>query len=267
LKFTHLHVHSHYSLLDGLPKIDRLIDRALELGMDSLALTDHGSLYGAVEFYKKAKAKGLKPIIGTELYMAPGRKEDKQPRIDDKNFHLILLVKNKTGYQNLVFLMTEAWLKGFYYKPRIDKELLKVRAEGLIGSSACLAGEIPQAIIKGDLKKAEALALEYQSIFGPGNFFLELQHHANLPEQAKVNTELIKISKKQIFNPAAFGLVVVFFLFKAGVSWWSASSLFSNYLFGIASLEIIILGLLICYRIKRIKTAIVFIVVYNLLFS
>jgi len=196
VKFTHLHVHSHYSLLDGLPKIDGLIDRALELGMDSLALTDHGSMYGVVEFYKKAKAKGLKPIIGTELYLAPGRKEDKQPRIDDKNFHLILLVKNKTGYQNLVFLMTEAWLKGFYYKPRIDKELLRARAEGLIGSSACLAGEIPQAILKGDLKKAEALALEYQSIFGPGNFFLELQHHANLPEQAKVNAELIKISKK-----------------------------------------------------------------------
>jgi len=196
VKFTHLHVHSHYSLLDGLPKIDGLIDRALELGMDSLALTDHGSMYGVVEFYKKAKAKGLKPIIGTELYLAPGRKEDKQPRIDDKNFHLILLVKNKTGYQNLVFLMTEAWLKGFYYKPRIDKELLRARAEGLIGSSACLAGEIPQAILKGDLKKAETLALEYQSIFGPGNFFLELQHHANLPEQAKVNAELIKISKK-----------------------------------------------------------------------
>ncbi|HRY52498.1 MAG TPA: DNA polymerase III subunit alpha [Candidatus Portnoybacteria bacterium] len=196
MKFTHLHVHSHYSLLDGLPKIDGLIDRTLELGMDSLALTDHGSLYGAVEFYKKAKAKGVKPIIGTELYMAPGRKEDKQPRIDDKNYHLILLVKNKTGYQNLVFLMTEAWLKGFYYKPRIDKDILKEHADGLIGSSACLAGEIPQAIIKGDLKKAEALALEYQAIFGPGNFYLELQHHANLPEQAKVNAELIKIAKK-----------------------------------------------------------------------
>ncbi len=196
MKFTHLHVHSHYSLLDGLPKIDGLIDRALELGMDSLALTDHGSLYGAVEFYKKAKAKGIKPIIGTELYMAPRHRTDKQPRVDDKNFHLILLVKNKTGYQNLVFLMTKAWLEGFYYKPRIDKKLLKERAEGLIGSSACLAGEIPQAILKGDPKKAESLALEYQSIFGPGNFFLELQHHANLPEQAKINAELIKISKK-----------------------------------------------------------------------
>jgi len=196
MKFTHLHVHSHYSLLDGLAKIDGLVDRALKLGMDSLALTDHGSLYGAVEFYKKAKAKGLKPIIGTELYVAPEKLTDKRPRIDDKNYHLILLVKNKTGYQNLVFLMTEAWLKGFYYKPRIDKDLLRGRAEGLIASSACLAGEIPQAILKGNLDKAKELALEYQEIFGAGNFFLELQHHANLPEQAKVNAELIKISKK-----------------------------------------------------------------------
>ena len=195
-KFTHLHVHSHYSLLDGLPKIDSLLDRTLELGMDSLALTDHGSLYGAVEFYKKAKAKGIKPIIGTELYVAPNRLTDKRPRVDDKNFHLILLVKNKTGYQNLVWLMTEAWLKGFYYKPRVDKELLRGHSAGLIASSACLAGEIPRAIMAGDLKKAEALALEYQDIFGQGNFFLELQHHANLPEQTKVNAELIKIAKQ-----------------------------------------------------------------------
>jgi len=196
MKFTHLHVHSHYSLLDGLPKIDGLIDRALELGMDSLALTDHGSLYGAVEFYKKAKAKGIKPIIGSEMYVAPGRLEDKQSKIDDKNYHLIVLVKNKTGYQNLVFLTTKAWLDGFYYKPRIDKELLKKHANGLIGSSACLAGEIPQAIICGNTEKAEKLALEYQEIFGAGNFFLELQNHPHLKEQQKVNTALIAIAKK-----------------------------------------------------------------------
>jgi len=196
MKFTHLHVHSHYSLLDGLPKIDDLLDRALELGMDSLALTDHGSLYGAVEFYKKAKAKKIKPIIGSEMYVAPERRQDKRPRIDDKNYHLILLVKNKTGYQNLVFLTTKAWLEGFYYKPRVDKELLKEHSEGLIACSACLAGEIPQAIIHGDIKKAEKLALEYQEIFGAGNFFLELQNHPHLPEQQKTNAELIKISKK-----------------------------------------------------------------------
>lgn len=196
MKFTHLHVHSHYSLLDGLPKIDGLIDRALELGMDSLALTDHGSLYGAVEFYQKAKAKKLKPIIGSEMYVAPGRLEDKQSKIDDKNYHLILLVKNKTGYKNLVLLTTKAWLDGFYYKPRIDKTILREHAEGLIGSSACLAGEIPRAIMHGNLEKAEKLALEYQDIFGPGNFFLELQNHPNLKEQQKVNAALIEIAKK-----------------------------------------------------------------------
>ena len=196
MKFTHLHVHSHYSLLDGLPKIDPLIDRALELGMDSLAITDHGSLYGAVEFYKKAKAKGLKPIIGTELYVAPESRLSKRPRIDDKNYHLILLVKNKVGYQNLVYLMTQAWLEGFYYKPRIDKELLKKHAEGLIGTSACLASEISRAIKSGDLPRAESLAAQYQEIFGPGNFYLELEHHPNLAEQKVVNEALIKIGKK-----------------------------------------------------------------------
>lgn len=196
MKFTHLHVHSHYSLLDGLPKIDDLLDRALELGMDSLAITDHGSLYGAVEFYKKAKAKKIKPIIGSEMYVAPERLQDKRPRIDDKNRHLILLVKNKIGYQNLVFLTTKAWLEGFYYKPRIDKILLKEHAEGLIGCSACLAGEIPQAIIRHDIAKAEKLALEYQEIFGENNFFLELQDHPHLPEQSKVNAELVKIARK-----------------------------------------------------------------------
>jgi len=124
-KFTHLHVHSHYSLLDGLPKIDELIDFALAQGMDSLAVTDHGSMYGAVEFYKKAKAKGLKPVIGSEMYLAPEGMLNKRPKIDDKRHHLVVLIKNKEGYENLVKLTTKAWLEGFYYKPRIDKELLK----------------------------------------------------------------------------------------------------------------------------------------------
>lgn len=196
MKFTHLHVHSHYSLLDGLPKIDALVNQALELGMDSLALTDHGSLYGAVEFYKKAKAKGLKPIIGSEMYITPASRFDKRGRIDDLRYHLIVLVKNKTGYQNLVALTTKAWLEGFYYKPRIDKEILRQHSEGLIGSSACLAGEIPQAIVSGNMDKAEKLALEYREIFGAGNFFLELQNHEHLPEQAIANKGLIKIAKK-----------------------------------------------------------------------
>lgn len=196
MKFTHLHVHSHYSLLDGLAKIDGLVDRAIELGMDSLALTDHGSLYGAVEFFKKAKAKKIKPIIGTELYVAPERMQDKRPRIDDKNYHLLLLAKNKKGYQNLVYLVTQAWLDGFYYKPRTDKETLKKYSEGLIACSACLAGEVPQATLSGDPNKAENVALEYQEIFGPGNFYLELQDHKNLPEQKKCNEALKKIAKK-----------------------------------------------------------------------
>ena len=196
MKFTHLHVHSHYSLLDGLPKIDELIDRAKELGMSSLALTDHGSLYGAVEFYKKAKAKGLKPIIGSEMYVAPEGMHNKRNRVDDKYCHLVILVKDKEGYQNLVQLTTKAWLEGFYYKPRIDKELLRRHSKGLIGSSACLAGEIAQAVIKGNPEKAEKLALEYQEIFGPGNFFLEMEYHPNLTEQPKVNKELKRIAKK-----------------------------------------------------------------------
>ncbi len=197
MKFSHLHVHSHYSLLDGLPKIDGLVDKALELGMDSMALTDHGSLYGAVEFFKKAKAKGLKPIIGSEMYLTPDSRFNKRGRMDDKRFHLILLVKNKIGYENLVKLTTRAWLEGFYYKPRIDKEILRQFSEGLIGSSACLAGEIARAIVNNaDLSKAESLALEYQEIFGKGNFYLEMEHHPHLPDQGKVNEALKKISKK-----------------------------------------------------------------------
>jgi len=195
-KFTHLHVHSHYSLLDGLPKIDELIDFALAQGMDSLAVTDHGSMYGAVEFYKKAKAKGLKPVIGSEMYLAPEGMLNKRPKIDDKRHHLVVLIKNKEGYENLVKLTTKAWLEGFYYKPRIDKELLKKHSAGLIGLSACLSGEIPVAIYNGDLAKAAKLAFEYQEIFGPGNFYLELEHHPGLKDQEPTNQAMIKIAKK-----------------------------------------------------------------------
>lgn len=196
MKFTHLHVHSHYSLLDGLAKIDQLLDRAKELKMSSLALTDHGSMYGVVEFSQKAKKRGLKPIIGSEMYLAYEGMNLRRPNIDDKRYHLVLLVKDKKGYKNLVHLTSQAWLEGFYYKPRIDKELLKKHSQGLIALSACLQGEIPQAIINGRLDLAEKLALEYQTIFGPGNFYLELEHHPGLKEQEIVNQELIKISKK-----------------------------------------------------------------------
>lgn len=195
-KFTHLHVHSHYSLLDGLAKIDELIKRAKELNMDSLALTDHGVLYGAIEFYKKAKKAGIKPIIGAELYIAPEGLHLKRPNIDKKRWHLVVLAKNKIGYQNLIQLVTKAHLEGFYYKPRVDKELLKKHSDGLIAMSACFQGEIPKAILAGNIKTAEKAALEYQDIFGSGNFYLELMPHFNLEDQQKVNNALKKISKK-----------------------------------------------------------------------
>ena len=195
-KFTHLHVHTHYSLLDGLSKIPELLDYAKEQGMDSIAITDHGNMYGVVEFYKEAKKRGIKPIIGSEMYLAYETINDRRPNIDDKQYHLVLLVRDKKGYENLVQLTTKAWLLGFYYKPRIDKNLLKEHNQGLIALSACLKGEIPQAILNNDFKKAERLALEYQDIFGKGNFYLELQHHPGIPGQEIVNKALIEISKK-----------------------------------------------------------------------
>ena len=172
MKFTHLHVHSHYSLLDGLPKIDELLNYVKDLGMDSMALTDHGVLYGAVEFYKKAKEKGIKPIIGSELYLAFEGMRQKRPGIDDKKYHLVLLVKNEEGYKNLVKLITRAHLEGFYYKPRIDEELLAQHAKGLIGLSACIQGKIPRLILAKKIEEAENLALKYQEIFGKDNFYL-----------------------------------------------------------------------------------------------
>jgi DNA polymerase-3 subunit alpha len=195
-KFTHLHVHSHYSLLDGLPKIDELLDCVKELEMDSIALTDHGVLYGAVEFYKKAKERGIKPIIGSEVYLAYERMDQKRPNIDNKRYHLVLLVKNETGYKNLVKLITKAHLEGFYYKPRIDQNLLFENSEGLIALTACLQGKIPKMILAGKIKEAEELAFTYQDVFGKENFYLELQHHPNLAEQKKVNEALIAISQK-----------------------------------------------------------------------
>lgn len=195
-KFTHLHVHSHYSLLDGLPKIDELLDYVQELGMDSVALTDHGVLYGAVEFYKKAKARGLKPIIGSELYVALEHRHQRRPHIDDKRHHLVLLVKDETGYRNLIQLVTQAHLEGFYYKPRVDEELLAKHGKGLICLSACLQGKIPKLILAGKIQEAEQTALKYQSIFGPGNFYLELQDHPNLAEQKKANQGIIALARK-----------------------------------------------------------------------
>ena len=164
--------------------------------MDSVALTDHGVLYGAVEFYKKAKEKGIKPIIGCEIYMAFEKMTQERPNVDDKRYHLILLVKNEVGYKNLVKLITKAHLEGFYYKPRIDEELLTQYSEGLICLSACLAGKIPRLILTNKMEEAEKTALFYQKTFGKDNFYLEIQHHPNIEEQKKINKGLVSLSKK-----------------------------------------------------------------------
>src|SRR3989339_889643 len=160
-KFTHLHIHSHYSLLDGLPKIDQLLDRVKELGMDSIALTDHGVMYGAIEFYKKAKAKGIKPIVGCEVYTAFEKLTDKRPNIDSKRNHLVVLAKNEQRYKKFVKNLKKNHLDGFYYKPRIDEELLEKHSEGLIGLSACIQGKIPRSLLANKLEEAEETAKKY----------------------------------------------------------------------------------------------------------
>lgn len=196
-KYTHLHVHSHYSLLDGLGKIDDLIDRAKELGMNSIALTDHGVMYGAVELFIKAKEKGIKPIIGCEMYITTGDYKSKEAIAENrKRYHLILLVKNDEGYHNLMKLVSLAHLDGFYYKPRIDRKLLRQYSKGLVGLSACAEGEIPANIIMGKYEKARELALEYKDIFDEGSFFLEVQDHKNFPNQKIANEGILKLGKE-----------------------------------------------------------------------
>ncbi|MDD4606880.1 MAG: DNA polymerase III subunit alpha [Patescibacteria group bacterium] len=196
MEFVHLHVHSHYSLLDGLGKLDDLIAQAQEYNMPALALTDHGVMYGVIEFYKKATAAGIKPIIGVEAYLARNGLDKKRAKLDEKPYHLILLAKNQQGYQNLIKLTSIAHLEGFYYKPRIDWELLEKYHEGLIALSACIQGEIPQAILENQLSQAEKLALKYQKLFGANNFYLEVQHHSGNQDQEKVNNFIFEIAKK-----------------------------------------------------------------------
>lgn len=193
--FVHLHVHSEYSLLDGSCRIKDLIAKTKELNMKAIAITDHGVMYGVIDFYKEAVAQGIKPIIGCEIYIAPRSMQDREYGIDNENYHLVLLAKDMTGYKNLMKIVTMASIEGFYYKPRVDREFLKEHSEGLIALSACLAGEVPSYILRGEYEKAKEAALFYDSIFGRGNFYLELQDHGIL-EQQKVNKELIRLSKE-----------------------------------------------------------------------
>ena len=193
--FVHLHVHTQYSLLDGAIRIDDLLRRAAEFDMQAVTVTDHGTLFGAVEFFEKAKAAGIKPIIGCEIYVAPRSRSDKTPLDNKELSHLILLVKNDDGYRNLCKLATAAQLEGFYYKPRIDKKILKECSQGLIGLTACLHGEIPRRILQGRIEQAEEVAHGYRDIFGENNFFLEVQNNG-IEEQERVNQTLMDISQR-----------------------------------------------------------------------
>ena len=193
-KFVHLHVHSEFSLLDGANRIKDLPVRAKELGMDAIAITDHGSMFGVIDFYKACKANGIKPIIGCEVYVAPRTRFDKEPNIDNKYNHLILLAKNNEGYKNLSKLVSLGYVEGYYYKPRIDKEILEKYHEGLICCSACLAGEVPQTILRAGMEKAEEVALWYKNLFGD-DYYLEIQANS-IRDQIVVNQKLVQLSRK-----------------------------------------------------------------------
>lgn len=195
MAFTHLHVHTEYSLLDGSNKISECVNRVKELGMDSVAITDHGVMYGCIEFYVAAKAAGIHPIIGSEVYVAPESRFDREAGAgDDRYFHLVLLAENNKGYENLVKIVSKGFTEGFYYRPRVDMEVLKEYHEGIIALSACLAGRVPKAILRDGYEEACKAAKEYLEIFGEGNFYLELQDHG-IPEQREVNQQLIRMSK------------------------------------------------------------------------
>ncbi|MBQ5953251.1 MAG: DNA polymerase III subunit alpha [Lachnospiraceae bacterium] len=196
MAFTHLHVHTQYSLLDGSGKIGEMVARAKELGMDSMAITDHGVMYGVIEFYRACRAAGIRPILGCEVYVAPNSRLDREPGAAEERYHhLVLLAENNTGYANLMRLVSQGFIDGYYYRPRIDKELLRQYHEGIIALSACLAGEVPRWLQRGMYEEAKAAALEHLAIFGEGNYFLELQDHG-IPEQKNVNTQLIRMSQE-----------------------------------------------------------------------
>ena len=194
MAFTHLHVHTEYSLLDGSSKIKELAARAKELGFDSMAITDHGAMYGVIEFYRAARAAGIKPIIGCEVYVSPGSRFDRETvHGEDRYYHLVLLAENNQGYQNLMKIVSKGYVDGFYYKPRVDEEVLRTYHEGIIALSACLAGEIPRLLEKGLYEEAKAAAKKHLEIFGEGNYFLELQDHG-IPMQRQVNQAILRMS-------------------------------------------------------------------------
>ena len=196
MNFVHLHVHTEYSLLDGSNKIKEYVARVKELGMNSAAITDHGVMYGVIDFYREARAQGIKPILGCEVYVAPGSRFDKEAAGgEDRYYHLVLLAENNQGYQNLMKIVSTGFVEGFYYKPRVDKEVLRKYHEGIVCTSACLAGEVQKYIQRGMYEEACRSAKEYEEIFGKGNFFLELQDHG-LPEQKQVNQALLRMSRE-----------------------------------------------------------------------
>ncbi len=196
MNFTHLHVHTEYSLLDGSNKIKEYVDRVKELGMDSAAITDHGVMYGVIDFYRAARAAGINPILGCEVYVAPGSRFDRETGSgEDRYYHLVLLAENNQGYSNLMKIVSKGFVEGFYYKPRVDLQLLEKYHEGIIALSACLAGEVARFLTRGMYEDAKAAALRYQDIFGKGNFFLELQDHG-IPEQQNVNQQLLKMHRE-----------------------------------------------------------------------
>ena len=196
MNFTHLHVHTEYSLLDGSNKIKEYVDRVKELGMDSAAITDHGVMYGVIDFYRAARAAGINPILGCEVYVAPGSRFDREAGSgEDRYYHLVLLAENNQGYSNLMKIVSKGFVEGFYYKPRVDLQLLEKYHEGIIALSACLAGEVARFLTRGMYEDAKAAALRYQDIFGKGNFFLELQDHG-IPEQQNVNQQLLKMHRE-----------------------------------------------------------------------
>ena len=196
MAFTHLHVHTEYSLLDGSSKIKELVARAKELGMDSLAITDHGVMYGVIDFYRAAKDAGIKPIIGCEIYVSPGSRFERETgHNEDRYYHLVLLAENDKGYHNLMKIVSKGFTEGYYYKPRVDYEVLEQYSEGIIALSACLAGEVQKYLARNMYDEACKSALRYQKIFGKGNFFLELQDHG-IDMQKKVNMDLLRMSSE-----------------------------------------------------------------------